>query len=118
MVAQVKRIGIVGSRDYPHPSDIKNYVQNLPNGTVVVSGAARGVDSIAANEARRRGLEIIEFPADWSKGRGAGFARNGKIVEASDEIVAFWDGKSRGTLDTITKARKAGKPVTIIEPSK
>jgi hypothetical protein len=45
----------------------------------------------------------------------AGYIRNGYIVNNSDVIVAFWNGKSNGTADTITKARKAGKPVGIIK---
>ena len=39
--------------------------------------------------------------------------RNSLIVADCDMVVAFWDGRSRGTLDTITKAVQAGKRVEI-----
>ena len=80
----------------------------------VVSGAARGVDSIAAAAAREVGLAVREFPADWAHlGRGAGFVRNRAIVEAADVVVAFWDGRSRGTAHTIGLAREAGRRVVV-----
>jgi hypothetical protein len=57
---------------------------------------------------------VIEFPADWdTHGKAAGFMRNQLIVDNCDKVTAFWDGKSKGTLDTITRAVKAGKTVVI-----
>jgi len=113
------RIAIVGSRDYPRMDLVAAYVhRDLVPGTVIVSGGARGVDRIAAESARTRGLEVVEHFADWdTHGRSAGFIRNGDIVKDSDQVVAFWDGESRGTRDTITKARKAGKLAWIIGPN-
>lgn len=112
------KIAIVGSRDFPSIPKVYNYVAGLPPDTVVVSGGARGVDAWAAKFARNRGLpEPLIFEADWvNRGLGAGKERNHQIVEACDRLVAFWDGSSRGTADTIELARKAGKPVEIIDP--
>jgi hypothetical protein len=42
--------------------------------------------------------------------------RNTQIVEHSDIVVAFWDRKSRGTVDTMEKAKKAGKRLIVIDP--
>jgi hypothetical protein len=108
------KIAIVGSRGYGNELQVRLYVQSLPKDVIVVSGGARGVDSWAVDEAKKCGLETQVFKADWSQGRGAGFARNSDIVKASDEVVAFWDGLSSGTQDTIWKARVVGKPVTVI----
>lgn len=114
MSAVGARIAVVGSRDFPRPALVLVLVRlRLPAGTTVVSGAARGVDSIAKSAADERGLPCVEFPADWSKGRGAGFARNTVVVENCDAVIAFWDGASRGTLDTARKAVAAGKPVWV-----
>lgn len=110
------KIGIVGSRDYPNLEDIYDFVAGLPPDTVVLSGGARGVDWWAEDAARHCGLTTDIYPADWSQGRGAGFARNQLIVDASDCIVAFWDGHSRGTLDTIRKADAANKGVVVFTP--
>lgn len=78
----------------------------------VVSGAAHGADSLAAFVARHQGIPLQEIPADWSQGKGAGFARNQLIVNAADAILAFFGPgpKTRGTLDTIRRAIAAGKP--------
>lgn len=58
---------------------------------------------------------IIEYLPDWDKyGKSAGFKRNTTIVEACDTLLAFWDGKSRGTQDSIAKAEKLGKLTIVI----
>jgi hypothetical protein len=108
------KIAIVGSRDFDRFSLVVDYVNNLPKDTVVISGGARGVDRIATVAARNAGLLVIEYPADWENGgKGAGFARNTLIVEQADRVVAFWDGDSKGTLDTLKKAAAAGKLVEV-----
>jgi hypothetical protein len=58
------------------------------------------------------------FPADWDKhGKAAGFLRNTTIIENADWVVAFWDGTSRGTSDSIKKAHAAGKPISVFSPT-
>ena len=72
------------------------------------------MDTIAERAARRCGLAVEVFPADWSQfGHSAGPRRNAQIVAAAGEIVAFWDGTSRGTLNTVLQAVRAGKAVTV-----
>jgi hypothetical protein len=41
--------------------------------------------------------------------------RNAEIVRNVVEVVAFWDGRSRGTLNTIVQATNAGVPVQVID---
>jgi hypothetical protein len=70
---------------------------------------------LAATYAEEHRIPLIVFEADWNKhGKRAGFIRNTDIVMESDMIVAFWDGKSRGTADTIAKAKTLKKPTLII----
>lgn len=95
---------------------VRRFVAKLPDGSTVVSGAARGVDETAEGSARARGLEVLSFPADWSQGRGAGHARNAEIVAAADIVVAFWDGQSRGTRNSMDRAMAARKPLWICSP--
>ena len=109
------RIAIVGSRDYGDMTRVIDFVRSLDKLDVVVSGGARGVDTVAARTAQLCGLTVVEYPADWSLGRHAGFVRNTQIVENCDRVVAFWDGVSHGTRDTIMRARKAGIPVEVID---
>ena len=111
---QYKCIAIVGSRDYPDWTHVTRYVDKLPWATVVISGGARGVDTVAVRYAAQRSLMTEVYKAYWNlHGKAAGMIRNQKIVDAADKVVAFWDGKSRGTADTIAKARKAGKPCEV-----
>jgi predicted Rossmann fold nucleotide-binding protein DprA/Smf involved in DNA uptake len=110
-----ERIAIIGSRDYPDLERVRAYVRSLPSGVIVVSGGARGVDSAAESEARRRGLEVVSIRPDYAQhGRRAPLVRNAEIVAQSDRVVAFWDEGSSGTAYTIRLARQAGKPVEIV----
>lgn len=57
------------------------------------------------------------FPANWKLGRRAGPIRNQLMLDQNpDKVIAFHDGRSRGTLHTITEARRRGISVEIIHP--
>ncbi len=110
------KIAVVGSRDYPNLEEVRQFVREQELTTVIVSGGARGVDSVAVEEARKLRMPYEIYPADWNRyGRSAGFRRNQTIVDAADEVIAFWDGKSRGTQHTISLAKAAGKPVRVVQ---
>jgi hypothetical protein len=81
----------------------------------LISGGAKGADTLAEQLAENFNLEIQIFLPDWDKhGKAAGFIRNTQIVEACDFLFAFWDGESRGTKHSIDIARKLKKPTLII----
>lgn len=104
------KIAIVGSRDFQSLSEVAKYVGALPPGTTVISGGARGVDYVAQSAATRFGLAVEIFKPDWrTHGKRAGLVRNQQMVDACDYLVAFWDGRSPGTIDSIDRARRAGK---------
>lgn len=112
-------VGVVGSRGYPSPTKVADFVRSLPAGTVVVSGGARGVDTWAVLAAQARGLACRETKPDLAKHPVfalAAKARNREIVEESDEVVAFWDGESPGTPNTVAWAVALGKPVRVVLP--
>jgi hypothetical protein len=82
----------------------------------IVSGRARGADRMGERYASENGLKVHLFPADWEGlGKKAGYIRNGEMAEFSDALVAFWDGKSRGTKHMIDLARKHGLKVRVIQ---
>lgn len=86
----------------------------------VVSGGASGVDTIAERWAKRHKIEFVCFPANWKVfGKHAGIMRNKDMVDFSDRLVSFWDGKSHGTKQTIDYAIKMNKSyeVHLIEHS-
>jgi hypothetical protein len=81
----------------------------------IISGGAKGADSLAKRLAADIETNYIEFLPDWEKdGKAAGFIRNQQIVDASDIVIAFWNGVSKGTEDSINKARIAKKPTFIV----
>ena len=110
------RVLVCGSRDWTDETRIFQQLLLLPPGTEIITGAARGVDRIAADNARLLEFPVREFPADWNRhGRSAGFIRNNEMLnEDPDLVIAFWDGQSRGTAHTIREAEKRGIPVQII----
>lgn len=64
--------------------------------------------------AKERNYNLLVFKADWETfGNAAGYMRNVGIVNASDEVFAFWDFKSPGTKHTIDITKKAGKPCYV-----
>lgn len=77
--------------------------------TTVLSGTARGIDRIGERWAAERDIPIERHPAEWDKyGKSAGYRRNAEMVKVADALVAFWDGKSPGTENTIAMADRKG----------
>ena len=109
-------LGVVGSRTFSDYDYLSNILQWYDIKSII-SGGAKGADKLAARYAIERGIPLKEFIPDWDRlGKQAGYLRNEKIVQASDEIVAFWDQKSRGTKHTIDIANRLGKDVAIYWP--
>ena len=106
------KIAIIGSRNLA----IKNPEDFVPRGcTEIISGGASGIDTCAAEYARKNGIPLTEFLPEYNKyGRAAPIVRNKQIVEYADEVIAFWDGVSRGTLSVINYCKKLNKPCKII----
>jgi hypothetical protein len=114
------RVGVVGSRDLVvTPNDIINAIDGpfrLPDeeDTIVTGCCPTGADAAARALGEMSSLEVKVHKAQWSlHGRAAGPIRNTEIAADIDALVAFWDGKSRGTLDTISKVVRRGLPVFI-----
>lgn len=65
---------------------------------IIISGGARGADTLGEKYAQDEGFSLEVFPANWNKfGKSAGFIRNEQMAEIADALIAFWDGKSHGT---------------------
>jgi len=108
------KLAIVGSRTFEDYDQLKAEI-NPTNITEIVSGGAMGADTLAEKYAREFGIPITIFHADWKKfGPSAGPKRNTQIVEYCDAVIAFWDGSSSGTKDTISKTRRAKKPIKVV----
>lgn len=65
---------------------------------IIISGGARGADTLGEKYAQDEGFSLEVFLANWNKfGKSAGFRRNEQMGEVADALIAFWDGKSHGT---------------------
>lgn len=104
------KVAIIGSRDLE-----VNIEQYIPYGTtIIISGGARGIDSLAEKYADENNIEKIVFKPNYEKyGRRAPLLRDKLIVDEAELIIAIWDGKSLGTKFTIDYAKKKGKKIEI-----
>lgn len=119
------RVAIVGSRDYPTDDLVRvaELVLGLPGGTVVVTGDASGVDTIAWVVASAHKMEAVRYLADWERlGNAAGGVRTRRVVNDADEVHAFlWPGSptgSPGTKLAIKEAERIGIPYSVWRPGK
>ena len=107
------KLMISGSRSIRNLRIIFDELEKLytehPN-LILISGGAKGVDSIAEEWGRFRKIQIEQHKPDWATyGKGAGIVRNKEMVLAADYILIFWDGESKGTKSVIDFCEKQGK---------
>ena len=109
------KVAVVGSRGL----SVSNLGDYLPKETTeIISGGARGVDTSARDYANANGIKLTEFLPDYEKypGKIAPLKRNILIIEVADLVLAFWDGKSRGTKFVIDKCHEMGKSLIVYTP--
>lgn len=110
---------IVGSRSFVNYEQMKDQIYSLYSVDeieMIISGGAKGADSLAQKFAEQHEISFKEFPADWSAyGKRAGILRNIEMVNVADRVIAFWDGKSSGTRFTISYTKEQNKPITVFE---
>lgn len=111
------KVAIIGSRTFDDYKELEATLDKLSGFgfTTIVSGGARGADSLGERYADEKGLKKIIHLPDWDKhGKAAGFVRNVDIINDADFVIAFWDGKSRGTRHSIGLAHKTKKNLLIV----
>lgn len=73
----------------------------------IVSGTAKGSDSLGERYAITNSLSLKRFPAKWNKhGKKAGYIRNRQMARYADACIIFWDGKSSGSKHMIEVAKQ------------
>lgn len=125
------KVAIIGSRSFQNYELLKSKILPYRGSiTEIVSGGASGADTLGENYAKENNIPRKIFPAEWDNfnepckirvnrnGKEynalAGFNRNQTIIENSDFVVVFWDGKSPGTRDSMSRAHKMRKDILII----
>lgn len=112
------KVIIAGCRGFTNYQFLLNSIYELgySDWTEVVSGGAKGADALGEQFAQAHSLSLKLFPADWNVyGNAAGPIRNTQMAEYADALVAFWDGKSKGTKNMIDTAVKLGLKVKIVK---
>jgi len=109
---------IAGSRtftDYKKLCEVCDQILQDQTDVEIVSGAYyKGADLLGEKYAAERGFRLTKFPADWKRfGRAAGPKRNEQMANYADALIAFWDGKSKGTKHMIEVAKCRGLKVAI-----
>lgn len=113
------KVVIAGSRNFNDYERLKKRCDQIlkdNNGVVVVSGCAKGADTLGEMYAKEKGYNLRKFPADWDRwGKSAGYRRNEQMAEYADAVIVFWDGQSLGTKHMIDLTRKHNKSLIVID---
>jgi len=82
----------------------------------IVSGAYyKGADLLGEKYAAEKEFQLIKFPADWKQfDKAAGPKRNEQMANDADALIAFWDGKSKGTKNMIDQAIVSNLKIRIV----
>ena len=111
-----QKLAIIGSRTFNDYKTLREYLDPQKEKiSLVVSGGAKGADTLGERWAKENNIETLIFPAEWDKhGKKAGFIRNHDIIKNCDICVAFWDGKSKGTKHSLDLCKQYNKPFLVI----
>lgn len=105
------KVIVCGGRDYADRDrvfEVLDALHCVTPITLLIHGAARGADSIAAEWAESTSIPVRAFPADWDNhGKAAGHLRNGMMIQEQPDLVLAFPG-GRGTANMINQAHRAG----------
>ena len=99
---------VAGSREITDIKIVYNIMMasKFPIKTII-SGGAKGVDSLGEEIAKYYNIPLEIHPADWDQyGKSAGYKRNELMASKADALVAIWDGQSKGTKHMIDIAKR------------
>lgn len=118
----IYKIVIAGGRDFLDYNLLREKVNKIlqekrvTHKIVIISGCARGADTLGLRYASENVFDVEEYPAEWDKyGKKAGYMRNVEMAENANALIAFWDGKSKGTKHMIDIATERNLPIRVIK---
>ncbi len=113
------KVIIAGGRDfknYPLLCRVCDHMLKNQSEVEIVSGMANGADALGQLYSLEKKYKVKPFPADWDKLKSsAGPVRNKEMAKYADALIAFWDGKSRGTENMIQEAKNNNLKVKVVE---
>lgn len=116
------KVIIAGGRDFTDYEYMSKVLSKLlfnsspfdGDSITIISGMAKGADTLAIQYADEHQMTKILFPTNWKKYPIiAGFLRNEDMLKIATHVIAFWGGKSSGTKHMIDIAEEKGIPVWI-----
>lgn len=114
------KVIIAGCRDFDDYELLKEKCDDFlqdekKEDVIIISGHASGADALGERYAQERGFQLETYPADWkAHGRAAGSIRNARMASVANALIAFWDGKSRGTKNMIETAKNHNLKVVVV----
>ncbi len=102
-----------GVKEYKNVK-IEEYIPE--NVSEIISGGAKGVDTLAEEFADKNKLTKHIIRPNYKKytGKSAPIIRNKQIIQEADVVLALWDGQSKGTEFSINYAKKLNKEVVVV----
>jgi hypothetical protein len=113
------RLIIAGGRDFNNAGMMVDAMQKYDfENLTIICGCADGADSVGEQYARIKAIPVERFPAKWRVdgyyNKAAGYQRNVVMGDTATHLLAFWDGKSRGTKHMIDIATRKGLEITVV----
>lgn len=115
------KLAIIGSRDIKERALVENiisqvYVKSKNKIDEIITGGAKGVDKIAEDFAKKRGIKCTIILPNYKRyQRSAPIIRNNQILQECNGVLVIWDGKSKGTEYTINKAKREEKKIFVVK---
>lgn len=114
----ITKLAIVGSRSFNDYNKLKQEIlnhYNINNLTTIISGGAKGTDTLAEQFAKEFNLNLIVHKPDYKQyGRAAPIKRNTLIINDCESCIAFPTIDSRGSIDSINKCKQQNKHLIVI----
>ena len=114
------KVIIAGSRSITDYDAVKKAIED--SGwkdaiSLVISGGARGVDTLGERWATEEGIVFERFLPEYTMyyGKSAPITRNRKMAERADALILVWDGKSRGSKNMLETAEELGLSIHLVE---
>ena len=97
------RLGVIGSRAFSNYPQMAKYLAKKVPVKKIITGNSEGADTLVLRYAREHNIPFESYPKNMLD-----------LINNSDLIIAFWDGKSPGTQSVLKFAKASGKKIEVV----